>query len=290
MAFYVGHNAIRREVMGEERGVPSPEQLEAMKTQVRKGMEMGAVGFSTGLMYPPGMFSATAEIAALASEVAPFGGIYDSHVRNPVHAFVGSHAEAIEIGRRAGIPAKLGHLKSVGLKNEGKITEVIELVEAARSAGRSVVSDQYPYDGAATSTLVPGESEVGSGILVVPPDMLAEGQEIADFDFKAALGRRVRERGLERALAIHERSDVGAVGVRECQGRLQIPDRAGLFLFHLQDVAGEQPDGELVDVSGRLDSGLDGVLGAHRDGEVFPKERRCEQRRAEEDSRDEGGP
>ena len=153
VAFYVGHNAIRRAVVGRDQRAPSAEELDAMRAMVREGMELGAVGFSTGLMYEPGMFSTTDEVVALAQEVAPYGGIYDSHVRNPVHEFVESDREAIEVGRRAGIPAKIGHLKAVGLHNEGKIDEIIALVEEARDRGYEVVSDQYPYDGAATSTL-----------------------------------------------------------------------------------------------------------------------------------------
>ena len=153
VAFYVGHNAIRQAVVGGDQRAPSDEELDAMRSMVREGMELGAVGFSTGLMYEPGMFSTTDEVVALAQEVVPYGGIYDSHVRNPVHEFVESDREVIEVGRRAGIPAKIGHLKAVGLHNEGKIDEIIALVEEARARGEEVVSDQYPYDGAATSTL-----------------------------------------------------------------------------------------------------------------------------------------
>ena len=134
-----------------------------MRTQVREGMELGAVGFSTGLMYEPGMFSETSEVVELAREVAPFGGIYDSHVRNPVHEFVESDQEVVAISEGAGISGKIGHLKAVGLHNEGRINDVIDLVESARSRGVEIVSDQYPYDGAATSSLM--------GIIVTPSSM-----------------------------------------------------------------------------------------------------------------------
>ena len=126
-------------------------------------MELGAVGFSTGLMYEPGMFSETSEVVELAREVAPFGGIYDSHVRNPVHAFVESDQEVVTISEGAEISGKIGHLKAVGLHNEGRINDVIDLVEGARSRGVEIVSDQYPYDGAATSSLI--------GIIVIPSSM-----------------------------------------------------------------------------------------------------------------------
>ena len=164
VAFYVGHNAIRREVMGDEqRRSPTDEELDAMRALVREGMELGAFGLSTGLMYEPGMFSETAEVIAHAFEAAAYGGVYDSHVRNPVHDFVGSDREVVEIAEVAGLPGKIGHLKAVGLHNEGVIADIVELVEAARERGVVIVSDQYPYDGAATARL--------TGIIVVPPGL-----------------------------------------------------------------------------------------------------------------------
>lgn len=177
VAVYVGHNAIRDSVMGDgpERQRPAnPDELAQMRAMVREGMEFGALGLSTGLMYDPGMFSDTEEVIALAREVAPYGGIYDSHVRNPVHAFLESDREVVRIAEEAGIPGKIGHLKAVGLHNEGVIHDIIDLVNNARTRGVEIVSDQYPYDGAATSTL--------RGILVVPEDLRAP-----DFDLRQAL-------------------------------------------------------------------------------------------------------
>ena len=164
VAFYVGHNGVRREVMADDqRRAPTEEELEAMKALVREGMELGAVGLSTGLMYEPGMFSDTDEVVALAKEVAPYGGIYDSHVRDPARGWLASNREAITIGERAGIPAKLGHLKEVGLHNAGLTPKLIAMVEEARAKGLNVVSDQYPYDAAAGRLTL-------KGILVVARD------------------------------------------------------------------------------------------------------------------------
>jgi N-acyl-D-aspartate/D-glutamate deacylase len=164
IAFYVGHNGIRKEVMkDDQKRPPSPEELNQMKALVREGMEMGTVGLSTGLMYEPGVYSDTDEIIALAKEVAPYNGIYDSHVRNPVHAFVKSHREVIEIATEANITGKLGHLKAVGLHNKGAIVEIIEMVERFRADGYDIVSDQYPYDGAQTEHL--------EDIIIIPSDM-----------------------------------------------------------------------------------------------------------------------
>ncbi len=164
VALYVGHNGIRQKAMGrDQHREPTAKELDAMKSMVREGMELGALGLSTGLMYEPGLFSTTDEVAALAAEVKPFNGIYDTHDRDPAKEFISSAAECFEIGRRAGVPAKLGHLKAVGLHNEHLIKEIVKMIEAERAAGRNAVSDQYPYDGAATASI--------REIIVVPAEM-----------------------------------------------------------------------------------------------------------------------
>ncbi len=175
VALYVGHNAVRGAVMQLAQRAPTAEELTRMKALVREGMELGAVGLSTGLMYEPGMFSETDEVVELAREVTPYRGIYDSHVRDPVKRFLWSDQECIAIGERAGIAPKIGHEKAVGLENAGKIRDVIAMVNAARMRGVDAVSDQYPYDGAATSAL--------TDIVVLPGDL--KGQ--TGFDLKAAL-------------------------------------------------------------------------------------------------------
>ncbi|MDT9599813.1 N-acyl-D-amino-acid deacylase family protein [Sphingosinicella rhizophila] len=152
-ACYIGGNGIREDVIGGANRAPTAAELDRMKALVREGMEMGCVGLSTGLMYEPAMFSKTDEIVAMAKEVTPYDGTYDSHTRNPVKDMVGSEKEAIDIGLAARIPPKLGHLKAVGLGNKGRIGDVVSLVEAARAQGVDAVADQYPYDGAATAPL-----------------------------------------------------------------------------------------------------------------------------------------
>jgi N-acyl-D-aspartate/D-glutamate deacylase len=175
VATYVGHNAVRRAVMANAQRAPSAEELERMRALVREGMELGAVGLSTGLMYEPGMFSETDEVVELAKVVKPFRGIYDSHVRDPVKRFLWSDEEAIAIGERAGIPPKIGHEKAVGLENAGKIQDVIRMVNAARARGLDAVTDQYPYDGAATAPL--------PAIVVVPRELRSQ----PGFDLKVSL-------------------------------------------------------------------------------------------------------
>lgn len=169
IAVYIGHNGVREAVMGLHPALATNEQLSQMKNLVKEGMEMGAVGLSTGLMYVPGMYSDTDEVVALAKVAASYGGIYDSHVRSPVKALIASYQEVIEIGERAGLPVKIGHAKLVGLSNGHLFPQVRRLINDARDRGVYVVSDQYPYDGAANVWLWE--------MIVLPKDMMPTGSK-----------------------------------------------------------------------------------------------------------------
>jgi N-acyl-D-aspartate/D-glutamate deacylase len=187
VAFYVGHNGIRRAVLKDsQRRRPTEEELSVMKALVREGMDLGAVGLSTGLMYEPGLFSETEELVELAREVKPFGGIFESHVRDPGHDLLGSDREVIEVARQSGIPGRIAHEKAVGLEHRGLIAEVVALVEAARAEGLDITTDQYPYDGAATARL--------EEIVVVPGSL----KEKPGFDLKAALRDSATRRALQK--------------------------------------------------------------------------------------------
>lgn len=147
---YVGHGAARAAVMGMEDRAPTPEELEAMKAYVRRGMEEGAFGLSTGLFYTPGSFASTDEVVALASVAAEYGGIYDTHDRDlgaayPGIGFLNSMKEAIEIGERSGARVIFSHLNPQGRHNYGRAPEAAKLIDEARARGVNVMAAQHPY-------------------------------------------------------------------------------------------------------------------------------------------------
>jgi N-acyl-D-amino-acid deacylase len=165
---HIGHNAVRLEVMGTENRAPSPIELDEMKDIVKQAMDFGATGLSTGLMYQPGSFAKTEEIIELAKITAPYGAVYDSHVRDPANNLLTSHKEALDIAAAAGVEAHLGHIKAVGGKNFGKGPDIVKLVEAGLAGGQTITADLYPYDGAATAPifalLYPANDETGRSI------------------------------------------------------------------------------------------------------------------------------
>lgn len=147
---YVGHNAAREAVMGEEDRAPSAEELDAMRAYVRRGMEEGALGLSSGLFYVPGAYSETEEVIELNRVAAEFDGIYDTHDRDLGAAYEGigllaSIEEGIRIGEEAGTPVIFSHFNPQGAHNYGRAPEASSLVEEARARGVVVAAAQHPY-------------------------------------------------------------------------------------------------------------------------------------------------
>ena len=159
----VGHGAIRIAVMGLARDPASRDQLERMKALTAQAMDQGAVGLSTGLIYPPGCFAETGEIVALSRIVAQTGGIYTSHIRNEAQRVIESLDEAIRIGKESGVPVHVSHLKIMGPQNWPLVDRMIDRMEAARAQGVDLTGDMYPYQASHTSmlTLLPMSSVEG---------------------------------------------------------------------------------------------------------------------------------
>ncbi|WP_417449812.1 N-acyl-D-amino-acid deacylase family protein [Kordiimonas sp.] len=197
IALYIGHGAVRRAVMGDESRAPTPAELDTMKALVKSGMQEGALGLSSGLYYAPGSFADTDEIVELASVVAGYCGVYDSHIRDESSYTVGLLAavtEAIEIGRRAGVPTHISHIKALGVDVHGMSNEVVALVDEARVAGLKVTADQYPWLASGTSiaaSLVPRWVMAGGG------DVMKSRLVDADLRLKirAEMAENLRRRG-----------------------------------------------------------------------------------------------
>jgi predicted amidohydrolase YtcJ len=142
--------AVRAAVMGNAERRPSPVELEKMRALVERGMEAGAWGVSTGLIYLPGRYAETSEIIALAKIAGRHGGIYASHIRDESEKLLESIDEAIAVGDGAGLPVHISHLKASGKANWGMTAQACEKIAGARKAGKHVSADQYPYIASST--------------------------------------------------------------------------------------------------------------------------------------------
>ena len=166
VAALMGHNNIRKQVMGTANRHATEEELQKMDAIAEKAMKEGAVGMSTGLIYIPGTFAPTDEVVRLAKVVSKNGGVYASHIRNEEDKVAEAVNEAIAIGREAKLPVEISHFKVNGQNNWGRSDETLNLVKNARLEGIDVTIDQYPYTASSTNL----------GILL-PDWVLADGQD-----------------------------------------------------------------------------------------------------------------
>jgi N-acyl-D-amino-acid deacylase len=148
-----GHGNIRASVMGYEDRTPTEGEIDEMKELLLQSLSEGAIGLSTGLIYPPGVYSEAREIEALASAgVSATEGhfIYASHMRSEGDGLLESIEETLDVGRHTGSPVHVSHIKTAGRANWDKARAVIEMIENARAEGVRATADRYPYIAAAT--------------------------------------------------------------------------------------------------------------------------------------------
>lgn len=156
-ASLIGHNDIRKAVMGTALRDPTEAEMQQMEGLVAKAMQDGAVGMSTGLIYIPGTYSKTEEVVRLAKVVSAYHGIYTSHMRDEGDSITAAIEEALHIGRVAKLPVEISHFKLSGQQNWGRSSVTVPMIIKAREEGLDVTIDQYPYTASSTSlsTLLP---------------------------------------------------------------------------------------------------------------------------------------
>lgn len=160
---FLGGGTLREYARGMEMGPPTPDELAIMRRVMAEAMEDGAFGVSYALIYPPDSYTSTDELVEVARVVAHYGGIYSTHIRSEGNELLSALDEAIEIGRRAGLPVEIYHLKASGRENWPLMAPAIERIQAARDAGLDITADMYPY------------AASGTGLDSVLPPWLAEG-------------------------------------------------------------------------------------------------------------------
>lgn len=147
----VGHAQLRIAAMGMDDRPPTAAEWERMRSLLAEALQQGAWGMSTGLIYPPGSYAATAELIALATVLARHGALYTSHIRSESDELDRALDEAIAIGAGSGARVQVSHLKAMGTGNRGRGRELLEKLAAARAANVDIGADQYPYDASATT-------------------------------------------------------------------------------------------------------------------------------------------
>ena len=151
---FVGATTLRMYGKGMAQGEPTAAELEDMRGAMKRGMEDGAFGLSSALIYPPGEYTTTKELIELARVMSPYGGVYITHMRSEADRLLEAIGEAIEIGRSGGVPVEIYHLKAAGQANWPKMAQAIAKIEEARRAGVDIGADMYPYVAGGTGLTV----------------------------------------------------------------------------------------------------------------------------------------
>jgi len=230
----VGHGTIRTTVMGMSDAVATAEQLDRMKNEVRSAFEAGAFGLSTGLIYPPNVYSTTDEIVALAQVAAEMGGIYTSHVRGEAHTVLEAIDEAIQVGRRAGLPVEISHLKAELRVNWHKMAQAIARIDAARAEGLNVSADMYPYTAFCTTMTS-----------LLPPWALVGGREAMCDRLRAPGERAEMRRALAKDALDGQPGYWQGTLISHCDKR---PEYQGCTLQDLADGRSQEPEDTALDI------------------------------------------
>jgi N-acyl-D-amino-acid deacylase len=251
VAQLVPHGAIRSRVLGNSDRDPTAAELARMREYVRLGMEEGAFGLSSGLFYTPGSWSKTEEVIEMARALAPYGGVYSSHIRDEADYDIGVVAsvdEVIRIAREAGVTGVVSHIKALGPNVWGTSVPIVANIEAARAAGVSVWADQYPYDASATgfvAALVPAWAREGGALqqrMAEPATAARIRADMAENLARRGGGARIMFRG-SGPMAGRTLADVAAErGLSELDAAVQIVQGGSApgiisFNMHEDDIA-----------------------------------------------------
>lgn len=146
----VGHSALREAVVGHADRISDVHEVAAMRRELDEALAAGAAGLSSGLIYPPGAYADSRELAALV-EVLDVRHVYATHLRNESDRVLDAIEEALHTARGARCGVQISHLKATGIRNHGRTALALERLDVARAAGLRVHQDVYPYTAASTS-------------------------------------------------------------------------------------------------------------------------------------------
>jgi len=179
---FIGAATIRTYANGEAQGAPTDAQLDTMRRVTRDAMKDGAFGVASALIYPPGSYAGTHELSEIAKAMAPYHGLYISHIRSEGDSLLEAIDEALAIGRAGGVPVEIYHLKAAGHHSWPQAAEMVSKIDSARVAGQDVGATMYPYTAS------------GNGLdACVPPWAAENGKLLDNLRDPAAKARIIKE-------------------------------------------------------------------------------------------------
>jgi dihydroorotase/N-acyl-D-amino-acid deacylase len=148
---YLGAENPRIIAKGYAEGRANAAELDTMRRVMRDAMRDGAFGLASALIYPPGAYASTDELAAMAEAMAPYHGVYITHIRSEDDQLLEALDEALSIGKRGGVPVEIYHLKAAAQRNWRKAAPAVAKLDSARRAGQDVGATMYPYPASSNS-------------------------------------------------------------------------------------------------------------------------------------------
>ncbi|MBK6306708.1 MAG: D-aminoacylase [Gemmatimonadetes bacterium] len=164
---FLGDGTVRVYAKGTEAGPLTVVERDSMKAMVARSMEDGAFGIASALIYPPNTYASTEELIEASKAMAPYGGVYITHMRSEGDKFLEAIDEALRIGREGGVPVEIYHLKASGPRNWPKMPVAIAKIDSARAAGQDVQADMYlyPAGGNSFAACIPPKYAAGGRLL-----------------------------------------------------------------------------------------------------------------------------
>jgi N-acyl-D-amino-acid deacylase len=164
---FLGDGTVRVYAKGEEAGSLTVAERDTMKAMVARAMADGAFGIASALIYPPNTYASTEELIEAAKAMAPYGGVYITHMRSEGDKFLEAIDEAMRIGREGGVPVEIFHLKASGPRNWPKMPVAIAKIDSARAAGQDVQANMYlyPAGGNSFASCIPPKYSAGGKLL-----------------------------------------------------------------------------------------------------------------------------
>jgi len=238
---FVGAGGIRTYVVGKDNRPATPAEVDQMRQLVAQAMEQGAFGVSSALEYVPDTFASTDELVELAKVARKYGGVYFTHQRSESDRIFQSLDEVFDIAQRAGISATIWHLKAAYQENWGKMPEVLQRIEAARSRGLDVAASVYPY------------TRASNGLVACFPSWVSEGgtdkmlERLKDPAARARIRKEMDEPG---AWENEWRGSGGAQGVTLIQGlNPELHKYEGMNFEEIGRQLGKDPKDAAMDIA-----------------------------------------
>ncbi|HEX6317017.1 MAG TPA: D-aminoacylase [Gemmatimonadaceae bacterium] len=206
---FIGDGTVRVYAKGTEEGRLTPAELDTMRAMVARSMRDGAFGIASALIYPPNTYASTEELIEAAKAMAPYGGVYITHMRSEGDKFLEAMDEAIRIGREGGVPVEIFHLKASGPRNWPKMPIAIAKIDSARAAGQDVQANMYlyPAGGNSFASCIPPKYAAGGRLMENLKNPALRATMVAEM--------HARDAGYENLCEIATPENVMVVGFRK---------------------------------------------------------------------------